>query len=71
VDRPGGSATSAVGVKKVLGTAQLTQSPGLIDPTNAAWDDSRKPLVGEFRFLGRQVIVIGNHFVTPRAATTR
>ena len=62
VDRPGGSATSAVGVKKVLGTAQLTQSPGLIDPTNAAFDDSRKPLVGQFRFLGRKVFVIGNHF---------
>jgi uncharacterized protein len=62
IDRPGGSATSAVGVKRVLGTAQLTQSPGLIDPTNAAWEDSRKPLVGEFRFKGRQVIVIGNHF---------
>ncbi|HKE66802.1 MAG TPA: lamin tail domain-containing protein [Micromonosporaceae bacterium] len=62
IDRPGGSATSSVGVTRVLGTAQLTQSPGLIDPTNAAWDDSRKPLVGEFRFKGRQVIVIGNHF---------
>jgi uncharacterized protein len=62
VDRAGGSATSAVGVKKVLGTAQLTQSPGLIDPTNAAFDDSRKPLVGQFRFHGRKVFVIGNHF---------
>jgi predicted extracellular nuclease len=62
VDRAGGSATTSVAVKKVLGTAQLTQSPGLIDPTNAAFDDSRKPLVGEFRFLGRKVFVIGNHF---------
>jgi len=62
IDRPGGSASTSVGVKKVLGTAQLTQSPGLIDPTNVAFDDSRKPLVGQFRFLGRKVFVIGNHF---------
>jgi uncharacterized protein len=62
VDRPGGSATSADGVRKVLGTAQLTQSPGLIDPTNPAFDDSRKPLVAEFRFQGRQFFLIGNHF---------
>ncbi len=62
VDRPGGSATTSVGVRTFLGTAQLTQSPGLIDPTNAAFDDSRKPLVGQFRFKGRKLFVIGNHF---------
>jgi uncharacterized protein len=62
IDRAGGGATSSVGVVDVHGTAQLTQSPGLIDPTNAAFDDSRKPLVGEFRYLGRKVFVIGNHF---------
>ncbi len=62
VDRPGGTATTADSVVKVLGTAQLRQSPGLIDPTNAAFDNSRKPLIGEFRFKGRQVFVIGNHF---------
>jgi predicted extracellular nuclease len=62
VDRPGGDATTAVGVTRSHGHAELTLSPGLIDPTNAAWDDSRKPLVGEFRFLGRELIVIGNHF---------
>jgi predicted extracellular nuclease len=62
VDRPGGSPTSAVGVTKVHGKAQLTQSPGLVDPTNAAWTASRKPLAAEFGFLGRTVFVIGNHF---------
>ena len=62
VDRPGGSATVGDSVRKVLGTAQLTQSPGLIDPTNPAFDDSRKPLVAELRFQGRQFFLIGNHF---------
>jgi len=62
IDKPGGGPTSAVGVTKVRGQAQLTQSPGLIDPTNAAWDDSRKPLVGQFQFRGHQLIVIGDHF---------
>jgi len=63
VDRPGGDATTPVGVTRDrFGRAQLTVSPGLIDPGNAAWSTSRRPLVGQFRFLGRDVIVIGNHF---------
>lgn len=44
------------------GQPYLTVSPGRIDPTNAAWTDSRKPLVGEFSFDGRSVFVIANHF---------
>jgi predicted extracellular nuclease len=40
----------------------LTLSPGRIDPTGSAWQDSRKPLVGEFSFRGQHVFVIGNHF---------
>jgi predicted extracellular nuclease len=62
VDRAGGTATTAVGVHKVLGQAELTLSPGLVDPTNTAWADSRKPLAAEFRYLGRELIVVGNHF---------
>ncbi|MEU2715726.1 endonuclease/exonuclease/phosphatase family protein [Streptomyces sp. NPDC007205] len=61
VDRPGGDSTTAVGVTKVNGKAQLTASPGRIDPTNAAWTNSRKPLAGEFVFHGRTVFVIANH----------
>ncbi|GEC04261.1 hypothetical protein SSP24_19160 [Streptomyces spinoverrucosus] len=63
-DRPGGDATTATGVTKVRGKAALTVSPGRIDPTNAAWEDSRKPLVGEFVFRGRTVFVIANHFAS-------
>ncbi|MEU4039358.1 endonuclease/exonuclease/phosphatase family protein [Streptomyces collinus] len=61
VDRAGGDSTTAVGVTKVHGKAQLTASPGRIDPTNAAWANSRKPLAGEFTFRGKTVFVIGNH----------
>ncbi|MCM1972729.1 endonuclease/exonuclease/phosphatase family protein [Streptomyces sp. G1] len=61
-DRAGGDATTAVGVEKVRGKAALTVSPGRIDPTDEAFASSRKPLVGEFVFRGRTVIVIANHF---------
>ncbi|MEU1303138.1 lamin tail domain-containing protein [Streptomyces shenzhenensis] len=63
VDRPGGDSTTAVetvgdGKKGV----RLSASPGRINPTSDAWKSSRKPLVGEFRFRGEQIFVVGNHF---------
>ncbi|WP_151478505.1 endonuclease/exonuclease/phosphatase family protein [Streptomyces albicerus] len=64
VDRAGGDATTAVGVTKVRGKAALTLSPGRIDPADAAWDNSRKPLAGEFVFRGKTVFVIANHFAS-------
>ncbi|MET7743829.1 endonuclease/exonuclease/phosphatase family protein [Streptomyces sp. NPDC005385] len=60
-DRAGGDSTTAVGVTKTHGTAQLTASPGRVDPANTAWASSRKPLAGEFVFRGRTVFVIANH----------
>ncbi|MFI8234341.1 endonuclease/exonuclease/phosphatase family protein [Streptomyces sp. NPDC085900] len=60
-DRAGGDSTTAVGVTKVHGKAQLTASPGRIEPANDAWKSSRKPLAGEFVFRGRTVFVIANH----------
>ncbi len=63
-DRPGGDATTATGVTEVRGKAALTASPGRVDPGNAAWENSRKPLAGEFVFRGRTVIVIANHFAS-------
>jgi len=62
VDRPGGTATSPTGVVSAGGQPQLTASPGRIDPTNPAFNSSRKPLVGEFTFGGRTIFVVGNHF---------
>jgi uncharacterized protein len=62
VDRPGGSSTTAVGVVRVAGQVQLTSSPGRIDPNNAAFTNSRKPLAAEFVFRGKPVFVVANHW---------
>ncbi|BBD64611.1 5'-nucleotidase/2',3'-cyclic phosphodiesterase [Nostoc commune NIES-4072] len=62
VDRPGGTSTSSTTVSNVSGLPTVSNSPGLIDPTNSAFTSSRKPLVGEFTFKGETVYVVGNHF---------
>ncbi|WIB68932.1 esterase-like activity of phytase family protein [Curtobacterium sp. MCBD17_035] len=54
--------TTATVVTSSHGVPDVTLSPGRIAPTDAAWQSSRKPLVGEFTFRGRRVFVIGNHF---------
>ncbi|GAA3503619.1 endonuclease/exonuclease/phosphatase family protein [Streptomyces prasinosporus] len=63
-DRAGGDATTPTDVAKVRGKAALTVSPGRIDPASEAFENSRKPLAGEFVFRGRTVIVIANHFAS-------
>ena len=63
-DRPGGDATTAVEVLDRNGNAQLSASPGRIDPRHDAWQDSRKPLIGEFEWDGERVFVIANHFAS-------
>jgi predicted extracellular nuclease len=62
VDRPGGTATTATHEDASRNGAQLTLSPGRIDPNNAAFTNSRKPLVGEFRWRGKTFFAIANHF---------
>jgi hypothetical protein len=54
--------TTGTQVTKKKGEPALSLSPGRIDPTNAVWNASRKPLVGEFAFNGKDVFVIANHF---------
>ncbi|GAA1368852.1 endonuclease/exonuclease/phosphatase family protein [Streptomyces beijiangensis] len=61
-DIPGGDATTATTVVGANGRANLSASPGRIDPSNAAWNASRVPLVGQFSFRGSKVFVIANHF---------
>ncbi|GAA2628868.1 endonuclease/exonuclease/phosphatase family protein [Streptomyces axinellae] len=61
-DRPGGDATTPVKVVGRSGKPALSASPGRIAPQDAAWQASRKPLAGEFRFRGREVFVVANHF---------
>nr|WP_051766489.1 endonuclease/exonuclease/phosphatase family protein [Saccharothrix syringae] len=62
VDRAGGDATTPVQVVKQHGRAALSVSPGRVAPADPAWEDSRKPLAGEFKFRGRTVFVVANHF---------
>ncbi|MGH3126571.1 MAG: lamin tail domain-containing protein [Gaiellaceae bacterium] len=62
IDRPGGTATSNTTVVDHPSGPRLSASPGRVDPGNAAWTASRKPLVGEFRMQGKKVFVIVNHF---------
>jgi predicted extracellular nuclease len=54
--------TTATTAVKARGQLALSLSPGRIDPTNPVWSTSRKPLVGEFRFGGKPVFVVANHF---------
>ena len=62
VDRPGGDATTPTGVSSQNGRAHLTLSPGRVDPGNAAWTATRKPLAGEFTWRGQTFFAIVNHF---------
>jgi uncharacterized protein len=62
VDRPGGTPTAATAVVGTGADTHLSASPGRIDPTNSAFNASRKPLAGEFTFKGRRLFMIANHF---------
>ncbi|OLS40007.1 endonuclease [Bacillus sp. MRMR6] len=55
---PKGTATESVGFEN----GKLTVNPGRIDPTNSAFNSSRKPLAAQFDFQGETVIVVANHF---------
>ncbi|UQA96136.1 endonuclease/exonuclease/phosphatase family protein [Streptomyces halobius] len=64
-DVKGGDATTPVQVVDDHGKAALSASPGRIAPTDKAWQDSRKPLVGQFSLKSRpgsRVFVVANHF---------
>ncbi len=62
IDHPGADATTANSVVPSADGPVLEFSPGRIDPTNAAFTDSRKPLAGEFLYRGRRIFAIANHF---------
>jgi len=62
VDRPGGTATANTAVQNVGGVPQLQFSPGRVQPQDSAFTSSRKPLAGEFRWNGRTIFVVANHF---------
>jgi predicted extracellular nuclease len=65
VDRGTPSATEGTQVVSDDSGTHVSLSPGRIDPLNAAFTDSRKPLVGEFIFAQHhRVFVINNHFTS-------
>ncbi|MBB5118387.1 endonuclease/exonuclease/phosphatase [Streptomyces eurocidicus] len=61
-DIAGGDSTTPVKVVRQGGKAALSASPGRIEPGDAAWANSRKPLAGQFTFRGERVFVVANHF---------
>ncbi|CAM4120430.1 lamin tail domain-containing protein [Janibacter anophelis] len=62
VERSSGAADSAAEVVADKKGAHLTESPGRIAPSSPAFEDSRKPLVGEYRYRGERVFVAAVHF---------
>ena len=64
VDRGDAGPTDATGVVATRHGPQLTLSPGRIAPADDAWTASRKPLAGEFRWRGRTVFAVANHFAS-------
>ncbi len=67
IDRPGGGATITTTLMLGASGPTLSTSPGRIAPNDPAWQNSRKPLAGEFSFNGHHLFVIGNHFVAKLA----
>ncbi|HEU4450469.1 MAG TPA: Ig-like domain-containing protein [Gaiellaceae bacterium] len=62
IDRPGGDSTTPTTVVDHPSGPRLSFSPGRVDPQDPAWEETRKPLAGEFRLRGRKVFVVANHF---------
>jgi len=56
-----GDATTAVEVINQGGLPILSLNPGRIDPENPTFTDSRKPLVAQFSFKGKDIFVVVNH----------
>ncbi len=61
-DVSGGDARTGVDIVTRGGKVTLSVNPGRLAPMKAAFNESRKPLVGEFEFHGQTIFVIGNHF---------
>lgn len=62
VDRPGGTSTAANAVVSGPFGPQLLYSPGRLQPTDPAFNSSRKPLAAEFVFKGHRLFMVANHW---------
>lgn len=63
---PGATATTKTTVVTTDGRVQLSHNPGRIDPQNQAFSDSRKPLVAQFTFNGKNIYMSALHFKSKR-----
>ncbi|MEH2274070.1 MAG: endonuclease [Nostoc sp.] len=61
--RKGGS-LDAVAITQGSNGLDLSLNPGRINPTNNAFDQSRKPLATEFIFNDQKLFIIANHFIS-------
>ncbi|KIY46527.1 DNase I-like protein [Fistulina hepatica ATCC 64428] len=60
-----GNASEAIVVSNDNGKPVLSYNPGRIDPTNPAWNDSRKPLVAEWQTSnGTTLFTVNLHLVS-------
>lgn len=60
-DIKGGDSTTGITVTGSGSRTALSASPGRIAPNDPAWNNSRKPLAGQFTFRGKTLFVIANH----------
>ena len=61
VDRGQGGPTDGLAVEEAGGVPSLSLSPGRIAPDHGSFTNSRKPLAGEFRFLGQSLFLVNLH----------
>lgn len=64
-----GDATTPVGLEGEGESTRLTLNPGRIAPNDPAFQNSRKPIVAEFKFGDEKIFVINNHFASKRGDT--
>ncbi|HET9673879.1 MAG TPA: Ig-like domain-containing protein [Gaiellaceae bacterium] len=62
IDRPGGTSTNDTAVVSKASGPELTFSPGRLGTSSPSFAATRKPLVGEFKFRGKELFVMVNHF---------
>jgi uncharacterized protein len=62
VDRDLSEAELGAAVRETESGPELHPNPARLAPTDPAWADSRKPLVGEFDVQGKKLLVVGCHF---------
>ncbi|KAF7365279.1 DNase I-like protein [Mycena venus] len=74
VQPPGVTAGHALNATSVLtpsGKPLLSLNPGRVDPTNAAWQDSRKPLAAQWiTATGHSLFTVNLHLVSKGGSTT-